>query len=1382
MPKSAQRNVSQILDAYHTHLLSKVSKVRILGEPGERELKDVFVELSIADQRAPQQRAEFLSMWDAGLRKRFKPFAAPDGKESPERLEQRGGDAKRRLKPDQLLRNGTKAIVTGAPGCGKTTLFKYLALQAKKRGGRLVVWLELKAIDKSLFDEAERAAARDGSLLLQELWLRHLKLQLSLSDTELNLLRRHWRERLAASEITVLLDGFDELQDEATERSLNRCVREFAAALHDNTLLISTRPYAQHKLGSEHLRELEIEPLDQRQIEAFLNCYYPNDGATKSLLKILCGRSPLRELLHVPLLLGVVLRLHRENKLTDWRLELYETIIADLVHGLDRTKSVVRRFKINDERLRLDFLKFLAFDRLLRDPLEEEEQEVSRVVFSYDSLKEKAKAFLAQERSSHHPRDLAEDALATMLLREIRPGIFAFTHLTLQEFLAAQAFAAFYKADESGGLKIFCRAYHNTSLVELEVLPMILGSLTGSDKLYAEIERWPDSLTFVNLRLRARGLIYGANIKQQRLAALCEKFADTVMWRSVDEYPYRGMILSSFANARGAAGDCLIGFLSDLLTNPDPYARMSVVGALSVMGSERAVDLLLMCLEDDNPSVQVDAVVRLGETRSERAVEPLVEVLSGGSVLLRAHAARALGRIGSEKAIEPLRLALKDSERMVRGDAIEALENIGTEAAAKALTVALREEEGFYRQKAVLAIGKIGSENFIDNLISCLKDSDSDLRSYIAQALKLIGSAKATLALQRVIRSDDHQLRRYAVEVLKLIASNGAIELLLTASQDEDSSVRKTVAEALHSVFFFSEMTGHDDENDSPTVTTATRKLAVKCLIGALQDEDVEVRAAAASSLTNYHDQSATPQLQEALHDESENVRANAARALGFYGFADSISPLIKALNDESCAVRAEAADALGRLGSPEAIDPLLRALHDKDQSVRKRAVIALGNIGAKSAVEQVLEVLQDEDYKMRACAAIALGQIGEECAFEPLLERLTDGEAMVREYAVESLGRIGGERSLDALSLALDDDGGHVRISATEELAKISSEKSTGLLEVALRDLDLNVTKRAAQALGNIGSARAMEILVAALRNENHHTRADAAEVLAHIETQPVIEAIFQLVCDPGTDLRPYASWYLAKCDEFKLRNAIINSLINKNPLVRRRSAQVVGYYSDNPDILKDLSQLAEDDPEISVRNVSKEALGKFARKLELFNFSVEGKVKSACAEDLKYEAFSVEDSRREIIRFKNFVERQAYRDIFIKGKPQENIARTLLQTYLIPRSYREVPVRGGQTDLLLMAKNGRFLYETKIWRGPEYYEQGLREIEEYVIGEDDEQGLVGIFYVIFDPTKSRSAWRYLGDHITTAKVCERQIHVIVIDLVPPQPSKKSRPAMAME
>lgn len=150
------------------------------------------------------------------------------------------------------------------------------------------------------------------------------------------------------------------------------------------------------------------------------------------------------------------------------------------------------------------------------------------------------------------------------------------------------------------------------------------------------------------------------------------------------------------------------------------------------------------------------------------------------------------------------------------------------------------------------------------------------------------------------------------------------------------------------------------------------------------------------------------------------------------------------------------------------------------------------------------------------------------------------------------------------------------------------------------------------------------------------------------------------------------------------------------------------------------------------------------------------------------------LEDARLEMRGFKSFVERQVHKDILVAGKPQENIARALLQAFLRSRSYREVPVRGGQTDLLLFAKRGRFLYETKIWRGPTYHKQGLRELGEYIIGESDDQELLGIFYVVFDSTKSRRAQTYLGNAFSTEAVCGRSADVVVINLLPPEPSKK--------
>ena len=74
-----------------------MSRVRILGEADERELKDVFVELSIVDQRAPQQHAEFLGMMDSTMRRRLNPLADAGREASPELSERCEKETKRHV-------------------------------------------------------------------------------------------------------------------------------------------------------------------------------------------------------------------------------------------------------------------------------------------------------------------------------------------------------------------------------------------------------------------------------------------------------------------------------------------------------------------------------------------------------------------------------------------------------------------------------------------------------------------------------------------------------------------------------------------------------------------------------------------------------------------------------------------------------------------------------------------------------------------------------------------------------------------------------------------------------------------------------------------------------------------------------------------------------------------------------------------------------------------------------------------------------------------------------------------------------------------------------------------------------------------------------------
>ena len=138
MTRSYQRSLPELIDGYRTHLFSNVSTVQIFGEEYTRELKAVFVELTLVEERNSVQNAELLGMMDSAMQRRVNPFLTGRG-DAFEISAQDEIDNKRRVRPEELLRPGTRAIIAGAPGCGKTTLLKYLALQAEEKHGRLVV-------------------------------------------------------------------------------------------------------------------------------------------------------------------------------------------------------------------------------------------------------------------------------------------------------------------------------------------------------------------------------------------------------------------------------------------------------------------------------------------------------------------------------------------------------------------------------------------------------------------------------------------------------------------------------------------------------------------------------------------------------------------------------------------------------------------------------------------------------------------------------------------------------------------------------------------------------------------------------------------------------------------------------------------------------------------------------------------------------------------------------------------------------------------------------------------------------------------------------------------------------------------------------------------
>lgn len=801
-----ERNLSELLSLYNEYARSKVTKVRILGDSDERDLKDVFVELNVVEPSEKTPHPEFFGMVDSAMRRRLNPFVYQRGNEDVTRGEKR---STRRVRPLELLRPRIRAIISGSPGAGKSTLLKYLALRTLDSGERFTVWLELKALHRELLKLAEKSVGKTGGLLLRELWLKHLESHLTLTVGEVDLLRHHWVERFRSNQLLILLDGFDEIHEEGAQETLNKCVNESASALSDNTILISTRPYAKHKLGTEGFEEFEISPLDQPQIAAFLNCYYPGDPQNKVFLKEVQDRKALRELLYVPLLLGVILRLYKNRELTSDKLSVYNTIIRTLVRDVDRSKSVTRKFKIPDERLRLDFLKFVAFEQLLRHVPARDKHAVNRIVFDYDLLLQDATTFLAIEHSTLRPRDLADDALATPLLREVASDLFAFTHLTLQEFLAASAFARFLDRNEVDGFTQFCLAYHNPLVVEMEALPMTLALCDSASNLYLEIERWPESPTFVNLRLRARGLAYGATVSEEILSSLCERLAKILVNSTNEEEPYRRIILRSLVGVEGKARDVIEDHIIPSLNRHSGFEDQKAAEALAVIGSERSFEPLLRALDpqavqrgfvqlsigrfdDQRINYICRALTRINPPKAVPILASISTIYSYGEI------DRLLKDIGTEEAYRALLFRKGKTMDWLSSNAAQKLSaESKTTSVIEALRQALRHSNANVRGLAVETLGNIGLPDYVDDIVRCLFDADFSVRWKAAHALRSIGSDKAVPGLLQALRDGESTVRWSAAMALETIGSADAVDGLISALADPDPEVQYWAASTL---------------------------------------------------------------------------------------------------------------------------------------------------------------------------------------------------------------------------------------------------------------------------------------------------------------------------------------------------------------------------------------------------------------------------------------------------------------------------------------------------------------------------------------------------------------------------------------------------------
>ncbi len=333
------------------------------------------------------------------------------------------------------------------------------------------------------------------------------------------------------------------------------------------------------------------------------------------------------------------------------------------------------------------------------------------------------------------------------------------------------------------------------------------------------------------------------------------------------------------------------------------------------------------------------------------------------------------------------------------------------------------------------------------------------MRWAAADVLKNLGDARALGALATALDDVDFRVRDSAEEALKRAAPQGTVDQLIPLLRHSKPQARQIAASEL------GKRTGLGVAN---------------ALASALEDEDMHVRYAAASSLARLGDPR-SPLLR--LGSSDVHARVHAAKELALDDHSEGRDALLASLtNNQGPNERVEAAAAwkeflqryrqrsrsdtkddtavvcVRRLRESRrwtAVEPLIIALKHGSDSVRREAAHALSETADPRAVAALITSLSgDENRDVRAGVVWALGKMGDARATQALVMAAESGKAATATGdVVRILGRIGDATAVSFLMRLL----GHTDDSweALDALRQLLERSAANLPTNELRKLE---------------------------------------------------------------------------------------------------------------------------------------------------------------------------------------------------------------------------------------------------------------------------------------------------------------------------------------
>ncbi|ALF56464.1 histidine kinase [Nostoc piscinale CENA21] len=451
IPPKVLKSASQ----YYQNYYKRYGKLRVLGMKQFVPLDYIYTAVQFLSDK---EIANSLSLQD--LEAVFR--TAKRGRISSENTARKEGI--------EVANQNQYLMVLGAPGSGKSTFLRKMGLetlrgkQGKLKYECLPVLIELKRlsgdkinIEKLVYQEFNCCDFVANEVLTKKL--------------------------LEAGKLLILFDGLDEVPT----KNLNAAVAQIQAFVNQyqkNRFIVSCRTAAYHQQFKK-FENVEIAEFTDEQIKQFIHNWFQTEEDIKAdtarqCWELLQENEAAKELGRTPLLLTFICLYYDEyHSFTNNRSELYKKaldILLDKWLAEKRVKRdpVFKDFTIEIEESLLAEIAYRGFEK-------------NRLFFTKDKLIKQIQNNL--NKNENAPKTLNREAVLKAI--QIEQGIlvervrdaYAFSHLTLQEYLTAKYICDWQLIDE-------LVSHHLIDITWKEVFLLISGLLRpNADKLLLQMEK-----------------------------------------------------------------------------------------------------------------------------------------------------------------------------------------------------------------------------------------------------------------------------------------------------------------------------------------------------------------------------------------------------------------------------------------------------------------------------------------------------------------------------------------------------------------------------------------------------------------------------------------------------------------------------------------------------------------------------------------------------------------------------------------------------------------------------------------------------------------------------------------------------------------------------